>query len=99
MAPEATSSAAPAIPNQDRRFKILYNGTDAPSLRVLLVSGHDVILSQLSAWVRARTDAGTGMPARRSGAGCGSPYWTWKGMTPAQVLPATSSAGSVGQAP
>ncbi len=87
---------------------MLYNGMDAPSLRVLLVAGpqleplllsQDVIPSRVSAWVRARTDAGTPMPARRSGAGCGSPYWTRKGMTPAQVLPATSSAGSVGQAP
>src|SRR3984957_18996010 len=101
MAPAATSSAAPTIPNQDRRgsddpswlpipvitcswgrwFTIDDNGTDAP---------HE-------AWVRARTDAGTPIPARRSGAGCGSPYWTPKGTTPAQVLPVSRSVAPGGQ--
>jgi hypothetical protein len=47
----------------------------------------------------ARTEAGTGMPARKSGAGSGSPTRARKGTTPTQAAPATSSAGSVGQSP
>src|SRR5260370_10816704 len=105
MAPDATSNAAPTIPNQDRRgcdvpawlpipvttcsrdrwFKILYNRTDALSLRILVVAGE---------WVRARADAGTGMPARRAGAGFKSPYLTREGITTAPVPPATSAAAS-----
>src|SRR5260370_2638230 len=105
MAPDATSNAAPTIPNQDRRgcdvpawlpipvttcsrdrwFKILYNRTDALSLRILVVAGEGG---------RARTDPGTGMPARRAGAGCRSAYRAPEGRTAAHVAAAPPSAGS-----
>ncbi len=46
--------------------------------------------------VQRRTDGGTGIPARRSGAGRGSPNWVSSGTTPAQAPPATSSGSSSG---
>src|SRR5260370_38754471 len=100
MAPDATSNAAPTIPNQDRRgcdvpawlpipvttcsrdrwFKILYNRTDALSLRILVVAGEGG---------RARADAGTRVAARRAGGGRRAPYWTREGKRPAQGPPPT----------
>lgn len=44
----------------------------------------------------ARTEGGTGMPARRSGAGSGSENTVRIGTTPAQASPATSSGSSSG---
>src|SRR5260370_39451784 len=110
MAPDATSSAAPTIPNQDRRgcdvpswlpipvttcsryrwFKILYNRTDALSLRVLVVAGPP--------GGRARDDAGARVPPRRAGAGARAPDTTPKGVAagPGAAAPAAAGAGGAG---